>query len=123
MGTNAEYLAGLQPLLGKWDALLEALVVEGRKAGGETRTAYERRLKELRLGRKAVQRSLEAASVANVSRAAQAQADLQAAWETIRESMPRTSSELRAMPRDGRTFPPAPLPLAESTPVSRAPSE
>ena len=45
MSAIAEYLAGMQLQLKTWDTQFETLVAEGRKTSGETRTAYDRRLK------------------------------------------------------------------------------
>ena len=48
MGTNADYVTGMQTQIKKWDAEVDALAADGKKASGEMRTAYARRLKELR---------------------------------------------------------------------------
>ncbi len=116
MSTNAEYLAGMQLQLRSWDAQFDALVTEGRKTSGETRTAYDRRLKELRLGRKAAQKSLEAARGATATLAAQAQAGVQAACDEMRAAIEKVSSHLRALPPDGGVRKPAPQPAQQPEP-------
>ena len=110
MTTHAEYLAGMQLQLRTWDTQFEALVTEGRKTSGETRTAYDRRLKELRLGRKAVQKSLEAARGAKDALAAQVQAGVQATFDEMHTAIERVSTDLRALPPDGGVRKPAPIP-------------
>ena len=114
MSTNAIYLAGMQLQMKKWDAEFDALVADGRKAGGEARTAYDRRLKELRLGRKAVQKSLEAVRDATGPAALKMQADVQVAWEDMEKALGKTSSDLKSMTPDGKAPPPPPQPELES---------
>jgi len=53
MNTTSEYVTGMQAQLKAWDANVAVLLTESRKADGEARTAYAKRLKELRLSRKA----------------------------------------------------------------------
>ena len=101
MSTNPEYLAGMQLQLNSWDTQFVALVAEGRKTSGETRTAYDRRLKELRLGRKAAQKKIESARGATTALAAQAQAGVKAACDQLRAAIEKVSSDLRALPPDG----------------------
>lgn len=55
MADNAAFLAGMPLQLGCRNAQFEVPVAEGRKAGGETRIACDRRLKERRLCRKVAQ--------------------------------------------------------------------
>ena len=110
MSTNAIYLAGMQLQMKKWDAEFEALVADGRKAGGEARTAYDRRLKELRLGRKSAQKSLEAVRDATGPAALKLQADMQATWEEMEKSLGKVSSDLKSMTPDGKAPPPPPPP-------------
>lgn len=125
MSTNAEYLAGMQLQLKTWDAQFEALVAEGRKTSGETRTAYDRRLKELRLGRKAAQKSIESARGATTALAARAQAGVQKACDDMRAAIEKVSSDLRALPPDGgvRRPAPQPAPLIESQPEPQLESQ
>lgn len=101
MSAIAEYLAGMQLQLKTWDTQFEALVAEGRKTSGETRTAYDRRLKELRLGRKAVQKSIDSARGATAALAPKAQAGVQSACDEIRAAIEKVSTDLRALPPDG----------------------
>ena len=114
MSTNAIYLAGMQLQMKKWDAEFDALVADGKKAGGEARTAYDRRLKELRLGRKAAQKSLEAVRDATGPAALKMQADMQVAWEDMEKALGKVSSDLKTMTPDGKAPPPPPQPEPES---------
>lgn len=95
MGTHANYIAAMQTQLGKWDTEVDALVAEGRKASGEARTAYDRRVKELRLSRKAAQKSLQQLRDATESAGEQMQAGMQVAWETMQAALVKVSSDLR----------------------------
>ncbi len=122
MSTIAEYLAGIQLQLKIWDTQFDALVAEGRKTSGETRTAYDRRLKELRLGRKATQKSIESARGAAPALVAKAQAGVQLACDELRAAIEKVSTALRELPPDGSTRKPAPqadsgegAPAAEAT--------
>ena len=123
MSTNAIYLAGMQLQMKKWDAEFEALVADGRKAGGEARTAYDRRLKELRLGRKSAQKSLEAVRDATGPAALKLQADMQATWEEMEKSLGKVSSDLKSMTPDGKAPPPPPPPQPAPELESVAPPE
>lgn len=95
MGTNVDFAAGMQTQLNKWDAEVGVLIAEGRKASGETRTAYDRRLKELRLSRKAAQKSLQELRSATESAGAQMQAGMQGVWESMQQALEKVSSDLR----------------------------
>ena len=119
MSINPEYLAGMQLQLNSWDTQFDALVAEGKKTSGETRTAYDRRLKELRLGRKAAQKTIETARGATAALSAQAQAGVKTACDEMRAAIEKVSSDLRALPPDGgvrKLAPdPAPVPQPESS--------
>lgn len=95
MGTRAEFVAGMEAQMKKWDAEVEALVAEGKKASGEARTAYDRRIKELRLSRKAAQKSFQELRVATESAGAQMQAGMEVAWDTMQKALQKVSSDLR----------------------------
>ncbi|MGE3176314.1 MAG: hypothetical protein AB7O32_02490 [Vicinamibacterales bacterium] len=95
MDTNVDYAARFQSQLNQWDVEVGALVAEGRKASGEARTAYDRRLKELRLRRKAAQKSLQDLRAATESAGEKMQAGMQAAWETMQKALENVSSDLR----------------------------
>lgn len=97
MGTNAEYLAGMQVQLNKWDAQVEQLLAKSKMADGEVRTAYARRLKELRLCRKAAQRSYEVARVATGAAIDRSQAGMQASWESMQSALAQVTADLEAM--------------------------
>ena len=102
MDTNSEYVTGMQAQLKAWDADVDVLLTESRKADGEARTAYAKRLKELRLSRKAAQKSLEDLRVATGATAAKTQAVMQDAWETMQETLEKVSTELRDMTRGAK---------------------
>ena len=118
MGTNAEYLAGMQVQLKKWDADVDQLLAKSKKADGEVRTAYARRLKELRLCRKAGQKSYEDVRVATGAAADRMQAGMQASWETMRAALEKVTSDLEAMGRKAPVAlpeaPPQPAPAQEA---------
>lgn len=95
MGTNADYVTGMQTQMKKWDAEVDTLVAEGKNAGGEMRTAYAKRLKELRLSRNAAQRSLEEVRAASEVNGAKLQAGMEAAWSTMQEALAKASADLR----------------------------
>lgn len=95
MGTNAEYVTGMQTQMKKWDAEVDALVADGKKASGEMRTAYAKRLKELRLSRNAALKSLHEVRMASESAGAQLQAGMEAAWNTMQEALAKASTDLR----------------------------
>jgi len=101
MNTNPDFLAGMRSHFKQWDEAVDVLVAEGKKASGDARTTYQRRLKELRLARNAAQRSFEATRVASGTTAAQTQAGMQVAWETMQATLAKVSSDLHP--------PPAPL--------------
>lgn len=108
MDTNTEYLAGMRSHFKQWDEAVGVLVAEGKKASGDARTIYERRLKELRLARSAAQRSFEAVRVASGTAAAQTRAGMQAAWETMQEALARVSSDLHPRPEPATPSVPEP---------------
>lgn len=95
MGTNAEYCTRTEAQMKLWDAEFDALVAEGRKASGEVRTAYDKRMKELRLSRKAALKSLQEVRVATESAGAQMQAGMEVAWETMQAALKKVTSDLR----------------------------
>jgi hypothetical protein len=95
MTTNTEYVAGMQMQMKKWDADVDALAAEGKKADGELRTAFQRRLKELRLSRHAAHKSLHEVRVASEAAGAQLQSAVEAAWKTMQETLGKASADLR----------------------------
>ena len=110
MNTTSEYVTGMQAQLKAWDANVAALLTESRKADGEARTAYAKRLKELRLSRKAAQKSLEALRAATGATAAKTQAVMQETWDTMQRSLEKVSTELRDMTRGAQAPQPAQAP-------------
>ncbi len=95
MGTNADYVTGMQTQMKKWDAEVDALVADGKKASGEMRTAYAKRLKELRLSRSAALKSPDQVRMASESAGAQLQAGMEAAWNTMQDALAKASADLR----------------------------
>lgn len=110
MNTTSEYVTGMQAQLKAWDANVDVLLTESRKADGEARTAYAKRLKELRLSRKAAQKSLEALRAATGATTAKTQAAMQEAWEEMQKSLEKVSTELRDMTRGAKAPPPPQAP-------------
>lgn len=95
MSTNTDFVAGMQTQMTKWDAEVDALAAEGKKADGELRTAFQRRLKELRLCRHAAQKSLHEVRMASAVAGAQLQSGMEAAWKTMQEGLAKASADLR----------------------------
>jgi hypothetical protein len=124
MDTNTEYLNGMRLHFRQWDESVATLATEGRKANGEARTAYERRLKELRLARKSAQKSFEALGAANGAAVAHTLAGLKAAWEAMQETLDKVTRALHAPP-PSETAPdsePVDSCVAEQTPADAADS-
>ena len=116
MNTTSEYVTGMQAQLKAWDANVDMLLTESRKADGEARTAYAKRLKELRLSRKAAQKSLEALRAATGATTAKTQAVMQEAWETMQQSLEKVSTELRGMTRGAKAPQPPQAPESAEPP-------
>ena len=95
MGTNTEYVASMEAQLKKWDADVDALVAEGEKANDKARAAYHERIKELRAGREAAQKTFQEIRVAGESAGAQMQEGMKVAWETMQKALEKVSSDLR----------------------------
>lgn len=126
MGTNAEFVSAMQAQINRWDAEVLALAAEGRKTGGELRTAFARRLKELRLHRTAAQKSLHQVREASEAAGAKLQAGMQAAWDTMQHSLEKVSTELRKPAQAPVPAPPAPTAsaiVAASEPGSESPPQ
>jgi len=109
MDTNSDHLALMRSHFNQWDEAVGVLAAEGKKADGEARTAYQRRLKELRLARSAAQRSFETLRVATGAAATRSQADMQEAWGAMQQALLKVTADLHAPPRDTR-------PVAEEPP-------
>lgn len=105
MDANSDFLAGMRSHFKQWDEAVGVLSAEGRKADGEARTAYQRRLKELRLARSAAQRCFEALGSASGAAAARSQAGLEEAWEAMQQALLRVTTDLHAPPRDPHPIP------------------
>jgi hypothetical protein len=126
MATNAEYLTGMQAHLKKWDADVGLLLAQSKKADGEIRTAYERRLKELRLCRKAAQKSFDELRVATGAAGERMQAGVQASWEAMQATLEKVSADIVAMIEREATptkVEPIYAATAEAMPAEAAPTE
>jgi hypothetical protein len=95
MSTHSEYIARMETQLKKWDAQVDALVAEGKKASAEVRAAYDERIKDLRASRDAAQKTFLEIRQASESAGAQMQAAMQGAWETMQKAFEKVSSDLR----------------------------
>lgn len=117
MNPNTDHLATMRTHFKQWDESVDALVAEGKKANGEARTAYERRLKELRLARKSAQRAYDTLRTATGALAVQTQAGLVAAWETMQQALEKVTTDLHAPPPET----PPPVPEASVLPEPAVP--
>jgi len=113
METNSDYLALTRAHFNQWDDAVGVLAAEGKKADGEARTAYQRRLKELRLARNTAQRAFDTLRAASGPAAARSQAAMQEARDAMQEALLKVTADLHAPPRDIR-------PLAEPEPQAEA---
>ena len=57
MSMHSEYIARMETQLKKWDADVDALTAEGKKASAEARAVYDERIKDLRASRDAAQKT------------------------------------------------------------------
>ena len=121
METNSDYLALTRAHFNQWDDAVGVLAAEGKKADGEARTAYQRRLKELRLARNAAQRAFDTLRAATGPAAARSQAAMQEARDAMEQALVKVTADLHAPPRDTRPVAdpgPAAEVVAESVPDS-----
>jgi hypothetical protein len=95
MSIHSEYIARMATQLKKWDADVDALAGEGRKASADARAAYDERIKDLRASRDAAQKTFLQICQATESAAAQMQAAMQGAWETMQKTFEKVSSDIR----------------------------
>jgi hypothetical protein len=95
MSTNSEYVTKMEALLKKWDADLDALRVQGKKLSTDTRAAYFGRIKELRAGRDAAQKTLHQIRIAAESAEQQMHAGMEVAWDAMQKALEKVSSDLR----------------------------
>jgi hypothetical protein len=95
MSMHSEFIARMEAQLKKWDADVDALATEGKKAGAEARAAYDERIKDLRASRDAAQKAFLEIRQASESAGAQMQAVMQGAWETMQKAFERASSDIR----------------------------
>jgi hypothetical protein len=58
MSMHSEYIARMETQLKKWDAHVDALATEGKKASADARAAYDERIKDSRASRAAAQENI-----------------------------------------------------------------
>jgi hypothetical protein len=92
MSIHSDYIARMATQLRKWDADVDALAAEGKKAGADARVAYDEQIKDLRASRDAAQRKFLEICQATESAGAQMQAAMQGAWETMQKTFEKPSS-------------------------------
>ena len=95
MSMHSEYIATMETQLRKWDADLDALAAEGKKASAEARAVYDERIKGLRASRDAAQKTFLQIREATESAGAQMQAAMQGAWETMQKAFEKAASDTR----------------------------
>ncbi|MBC8023227.1 MAG: hypothetical protein H7Y14_08925 [Burkholderiales bacterium] len=92
MSKNTDYVSMMEARMKKWDEEVEALSVE---AGKKARAAYYERVKELCASRDAAQKSFRTIQAASESASAQMHAGMEAAWDTMQETLKKAASDLR----------------------------
>jgi translation initiation factor IF-2 len=95
MSMHSEYIARTEAQLKKWDADVDALAAESKKAGAAAGAAYDERIKELRASRDAAQKTFLEIRQASESAGAQMQAAMQGAWEAMQKAFEKMSSDIR----------------------------
>lgn len=95
MGKNAEYVAKMETQLKKWDAEVDALAADGKKATAKARAAYDEQVKHLRASRDAAQKTFHGIRAAGESAVATLQADMEAAWQAMQKNLKQATSDLR----------------------------
>jgi hypothetical protein len=95
MSMHSEYIAKMETQLTKWDADVDALAAEGKKAGAAAGAAYDKRITDLRASRDAAQKAFLEISQASESAGAQMQAAMQGAWESMQKAFEKVSSDIR----------------------------
>jgi translation initiation factor IF-2 len=95
MSIHSEYIARMATQLKKWDADVDALAAEGKKASADARAAYDDRIKDLRASRDAAQKTFLEICQATELAGAQMQAAMQGAWEAMQKTFEKVSSDIR----------------------------
>ena len=95
MSMHSQYIARMETQLRKWDADIDALAAEGKKASADAHAAYDGRIEDLRASRDAVQKTF--------LEICQMQTAMQDAWETMQKAFERVSSDIR---KSGHPSPP-----------------
>jgi translation initiation factor IF-2 len=95
MSMHSEYIARMETQLKKWDADVDALTAEGKKASAEARAVYDERIKDLRASRDAAQKTFLEFRQATESAGEQMRAAMQGAWETMQKALEKASSDIR----------------------------
>lgn len=98
MNTKTDFTNAMHLQMTRWDAEVDALAAEGRKASGELRTAFDRRLKELRLLRASARKSLAELEGATQAAGLSLQEGMQAAWASMQAALAKVSGDLRKPP-------------------------
>lgn len=91
MSKNSEYVARMEAKLRQWDKDFDAFVAVGERAGDEARTG----IRDLRASRDAARSFIDRIRFAGESAGAQMHASMESAWEVMRKSLEKASSELR----------------------------
>ena len=95
MSIHSEYIARMATQLKKWDADVDALAAEGKKASADAGAAYDERAKDLRASRDAAQKTFLEICQATESAGVQMQAAMQRAWEAMQKGFEKVSSDIR----------------------------
>ena len=94
MSMHSEYIARMETQMKKWDADVDALAAKGKEASAEARAAYDERIKDLRAGRDAAQKTFLEVRQASESAGVKMQAAMQGAWETMKKAFEKASSDI-----------------------------
>jgi hypothetical protein len=95
MGSNDDYFKKMDAQLKKWDADVDALNAAGEKASAEARATYKEQIKGLRIDRDATYKKLRQMRAAGETAGAQLKAGLDTAWDSMRKSLEKASSNFK----------------------------
>ena len=95
MGTHSDYVATMKAQLLKFDADVDAIAARGATASAETRAAYQGQVKTLRASRDDALKMFEGLRFASESAGTKMHAGMQAAWESMQESLAKVASDLK----------------------------
>lgn len=91
MSQNSEYVTLMQARMRQFDADMDALTAE---AGARARAVYDAQVRELRATREAAQKRFQEFQAANESADALMHAGMEAAWETMQETLKKVSADI-----------------------------